>query len=148
MPELTEPAVVMAADVLRIAIIIGCGVLLGATGAIVIRPVSRHMSRYMRARFACLVFAAVSVAGTELERLHDVVTWRLPVNAAFLALALWGVWGIRSGKDRAQQQMDRDADYWLGRFVLCEPCRAGVHGAACQPDPWCDCPKELLPGAA
>jgi len=98
-------AVVAVADVVRIGCIIGSAFLIGAVAVIVAAHPGPRMTRWQRSRFAAYVFVSLSVAGTEYERLHDSVTWwRLPLNVAFLATALYGTWGIRQGRDRLPDQ--------------------------------------------
>lgn len=105
LPSITNPDVVMVFDVGRILTLVAAAVLIGYVVA-VLDAFSRNISQWQKARFACVIFAAVSVAGTEVGRLHAEVTWRFFINAAFLATAIYGVWGMRHGHDHPPDRKD------------------------------------------
>lgn len=60
------------------------------------------MARTQRARFWALMLADLSITATELTVLGTVMTPRLVINVACLALGGWGVRGIRV-KQRTRQ---------------------------------------------
>lgn len=107
---LTEPTVIEGADLLRSVVLVGCALL--AVVSLVL-AVHRRMSRWQRSRFLCLIFAALFIGGTEFQQLHKaVVVWRLPAALAFLALSLYGVYGLRSGRDRLPDHPPRAHSRW------------------------------------
>jgi len=101
LPTLSDTAQVMAGDVVRVVVVVLAALLGGAVIRVVKSSAGTSMTRWQRARFACLLLAVLSVAGTEVEQFHQEVTWRLPVNLAFVVCGLYGVWAMRQGRDHA-----------------------------------------------
>jgi hypothetical protein len=81
-------------DMARIFVIVGGAILVGATLRALWESRAVGMSKFQIARFGALFTATISIIFTEVGRIHHVVTWRLPVNCAFITLGLFGVSGM------------------------------------------------------
>lgn len=109
----TDPAITPLADVVRTACAIGAAVLIGAAVALAYRT-TRHTAQARAVTgldaardYALLLLGfallAVSALFTELGRIGQPVSWRLPFNVAGIALGLVAVGRLLRRTRQAQR---------------------------------------------